>query len=200
MTKMKKLLFLAFVFAIGSVGCADKANSSSKSRNILPADSLVRAYDDDMLSLLLPQRWTVETDTVETWAIRHVVDSLGIKSGIVELYSPNSSFKIRIVKSAMRWSAPDSPATDWAGLSQYNANNDPSCIYISDVTDSISIDGKDACNYLAAFDSEGDTIVQDQFIVLKNKYDLYYINGIYDYGDNVSPELFRKILSTIKLK
>lgn len=198
---MKKLLFLAFVFAIGSVGCADKVNSSSKSRNILPADSLVRAYDDDdMLSLLLPQRWTVETDTVETWAIRHVVDSLGIKSGIVELYSPNSSFKIRIVKSAMRWSAPDSPATDWAGLSQYNANNDPSCIYISDVTDSISIDGKDACNYLAAFDSEGDTIVQDQFIVLKNKYDLYYINGIYDYGDNVSPELFRKILSTIKLK
>lgn len=51
-----------------------------------------------------------------------------------------------------------------------------------------------------AFDFDGDTIVQDQYVVLKNKYDLYYINGVYDYGDNVSPSVFHKILSTIKLK
>ena len=47
---------------------------------------------------------------------------------------------------------------------------------------------------------DGDTIVQDQYVVLKDKYDLYYINGVYNYGDHVSPCVFHKILSTIKLK
>lgn len=197
---MKKLLYLGFVIAVGLVGCSNKAKSTANGKNILPADSLVMAYDDDAFSLLLPQRWTVETDTVETWAIKHVVDSLGIKSGVVEFYSPTNPFKIRIVKSAMRWASPESPVTEWAGLSQFNANNDSTCIYISDVADSISIDGNDACRYWAAFDSKGDTIIQDQYIVLKNKYDLYYISGVYDYGDEVSPILFSKILSTLKLK
>lgn len=65
-----------------------------------PVDSLVKAYDDDMFSLLLPQGWEYEADTVETTGVTHIVDSLGIKSGIVELYSTINSFKIRLVKSA----------------------------------------------------------------------------------------------------
>lgn len=73
-------------------------------------------------------------------------------------------------------------------------------VFISDVTDSISIDGNQACNYWSAYSYEGDTIIQDQYIVIKDKYDLYYINGVYDYDDNESPRLFQKILSTIKLK
>lgn len=197
---MKKLLYLAIAFFIGMMGCTDKTKPVQRSTKVISSDSLMEAYDDDILSLLLPQGWTYESDTCETWGIKHIVDSLGIKSGIVEFYPPTSSFKIRIVKSAMRWAAPNNPASDWAELSQFNANNDSSCLYISEITDSISIDGNDACKYRATFDYYGDTIVQDQYIIIKNKYDLYYINGVYNYRDKASSKLFHKILSTIKLK
>lgn len=197
---MRKLLYLAITFAFGMIGCADKTKPIQKGNNVIPSDSLMVAYDDEMFSLLLPKGWTHESDTCETWGIKHIVDSLGIKSGIIEFYSPRRFFKIRVVKSAMRWAAPNSPVSDWGELSQSNASADSTCIYISDITDSISIDGKYACNYWAAFDLDGDTIVQDQYIVIQNKYDLYYINGIYNYGDQKSSELFYKVLSTIKLK
>ncbi|MDE6842242.1 MAG: hypothetical protein K2J24_01810 [Muribaculaceae bacterium] len=197
---MKKLLYWSIAFVIGITGCADKTKSVQKSKKILPADSLVMVYSDDLFSLLLPQGWKYETDTCETWPIRHIVDSLKITSGVVEFYPPDDSFKIRLVKGATRWIAPDYPVTNWAALSQMRANTDSTCIYISDVTDSISIDGNQACNYWSAYSYEGDTIIQDQYIVIKDKYDLYYINGVYDYDDNESPRLFQKILSTIKLK
>ena len=96
--------------------------------------------------------------------------------------------------------ASNNPATDWAELAQMNASADSTCIYLSEITDSIKIDSYNACCHWMAFDLDGDTIVQDQYIVIKDEYDLYYINGIYDYGDKVSSGLFRKILSTIKLK
>lgn len=197
---MKKLLYIVIALAIVMTGCAEKSKSTHKNKAVLPVDSLVRAYDDDMFSLLFPQGWEFETDTVETTGVTHIVDSLGITSGIVEFYPPYHSFKIRLVKSASRWMAPNNPATDWAELAQMNASADSTCIYLSEITDSIKIDGNNACCHWMAFELDGDTIVQDQYVVIKDKYDLYYINGVYDYGDEVSPELFRKILSTIKLK
>lgn len=141
-----------------------------------------------------------ELDTVETTGVTHIVDSLGIKSGIVELYPPTHSFKIRFVKSASRWIAPDNPSYDWAELAQMNASADSICIYLSEITDSLIIDGHDACCHWMAFDLGGDTIIQDQYVVIKDKYDLYYINGIYNYGDEESSNLFHMILTTIKLK
>lgn len=96
--------------------------------------------------------------------------------------------------------APNNSVKDWAELAQMNASRDSTCIFLSEITDSIKIDGQNACCHWMAFDFDGDTIIQDQYVVLKNKYDLYYINGVYDYGDNVSPSVFHKILSTIKLK
>lgn len=199
---MKKLLYIIIVFSIVMIGCAEKSKSKHQNEAVIPADSLVKAYDDDMFSLLLPQGWTYETDTCETGNIRvkQILDSLNITSGIVEFYSPYNSFKIRLVKGVSRWMAPNNPVVDWAGLSQMRADEDSTCIYISEVADSILIDGNEACNYWAAYDNEGDTIVQNQYIVIKNKYDLYYINGVYGYGDKVSSGLFHKILSTIKLK
>lgn len=197
---MKKLLYSVIAFVIVMTGCADKSKSTHKNKTAFPVDSLVRAYDDDMFSLLLPQGWEYDEDTVETTGVTHIVDSLGIRSGIVELYSPVNSFKIRLVKSASRWMAPNNPVKDWAELAQLNASRDSTCIYLSEITDSIKIDGHNACCHWMAFDLDGDTIVQDQYVVLKDTYDLYYINGVYNYGDNVSPNVFHKILSTIKLK
>lgn len=197
---MRKLLYIVIVFAIGIIGCTDKTKTSHKRKIVIPADSLVVAYDDDMFSLLLPQGWTYETDTCETWDIRHVVDSLKITSKIVEFYPPDNSFKIRLVKGATRWLAPNNPVVDWAYLSQMRASEDSACVHISEVVDSLDIDGHDACDYWAVYNIDGEKIVHDQFIVIKNKYDLYYINCVFTYGDIKSPRLFHKILSTIKLK
>ena len=197
---MRKLLYILMLAVIGLTACVSNTKSTEQNKKSIPVDSLVQAYDDDLFSLLLPQGWTFETDTVETTGVKHIVDSLGIISGIVEFYPPNHSFKIRLVKSAMRWMAPNNPSYDWAELAQMNASRDSICIYLSEITDSIKIDGHDACCHWMAFDLDGDTIIQDQYVVIKDKYDLYYINGIYDYGDNKSSNLFQKILSTIKLK
>lgn len=197
---MKKLLYIITAFSIVIIGCAEKSKSTHQKKAVIPADSLVKAYDDEMFSLLLPPGWEFRTDTVETTGVTHIVDSLGITSGIVEFYPPYHSFKIRLVKSASRWMASNNPATDWAELAQMNASADSTCIYLSEITNSIKIDNYNACCHWMAFDLDGDTIVQDQYIVIKDEYDLYYINGIYDYGDKVSSGLFHKILSTIKLK
>lgn len=180
--------------------CSGDHKSEQKTHQTFPPDSLVVPYDDDKFSLLLPKGWMWETDTCETWQIKRIVDSLNITSGIVEFYPPDNSFKIRLVKGATRWLAPNNPVVDFAGLSQMRADADSTCIFISDVTDSIKIDGNEACSFWAAYDYDGDTIIQDQYIVLKDKYDLYYLNGVFDYGDDKSSKLFHKILSTIKLK
>lgn len=197
---MRNLLYLAIALIIGVTACVQSPKSTKSIQNNIPSDSLVIAYDGDVFSLLLPQRWTYETDTVETWGIKHIIDSLNIASGIIEFYPPEHSFKIRIVKSAMRWMMPNNPVTDWAALAQSNASRDSACIYISDVIDSIKVDGHDACSYWMAFDLDGDTVIQDQYVAIKGKYDLYYINGVYDYGDKEAEALFHKVLSTIKLK
>lgn len=197
---MRELSYLAMIAVISLTACINNTKSTEQNKKSIPVDSLVQAYDDDLFSLLLPQGWTFETDTVETTGVKHIVDSLGIISGIIEFYPPNHSFKIRLVKSATRWMAPNNPSYDWAELAQMNASRDSICIYLSEITDSIKIDGYDACCHWMAFDLDGDTIIQDQYVVMKDKYDLYYINGIYDYGNNESSNLFQKILSTIRLK
>lgn len=197
---MRKLLYLVILVVIGLTACVGNTKSKNKNIKSIPVDSLVQAYDDDLFSLLLPQGWTYVTDTVETTGIKHIVDSLGIISGIVEFYSSTQSFKIRLVKSASRWMAPNHPSHDWAELAQMNASMDSACIYLSEITDSIKIDGHNACCHWMAFDIDGDTIIQDQYVVMKGKYELYYINGIYNNGDNESSNLFHKILPTIRLK
>lgn len=80
------------------------------------------------------------------------------------------------------------------------ADADSTCIYISEVRDSLRVDGHEACNVWTAYDFDGDTIIQDQYVVIKDKYDLYYLSGVFDYGDEKSDRLWNKILSTIKLK
>lgn len=80
---MKKLLYLSMVAVIGLTACVGNTKSSNQNKKAIPIDSLVKAYDDDKYSLLLPQGWTFETDTVETTGVKHIVDSLGIVSGFV---------------------------------------------------------------------------------------------------------------------
>lgn len=197
---MRKLLYLVTIAVIGLTACVGNTKSTKQNKMSMPVDSLVQAYEDDLFSLLLPQGWTHIADTVETTGVTHIVDSLGIISGIIEFYPPDQSFKIRLVKSASRWLAPNNPSRDWAELAQMNASADSRCIYLSEITDSIKVDGHNACCHWMAFDLDGDTIIQDQYVVMKDKFDLYYINGIYDYRDEESSNLFHKILSTIKLK
>ena len=197
---MRKLLYLSLSLIVILTACGGKSKSASTKRSVLPPDSLVVPYEDEMYSLLLPQGWTWETDTVETWAMKHIVDSLKITSGVVEFFPPDGSFKIRFVKGATRWLYPNNPLSDIVSMSRYRASVDSACIYISDVTDSLSVDGSEACGVWSAYDFEGDTIIQDQLVVIKDKYDLYYLNGVYDYGDDKSARLFHKILSTVKLK
>lgn len=197
---MKRFCKLFVLTALVLTACGGSSKSEGNPNRNLPPDSLVVAYDDDKFSLLLPQGWVWDTDTCETWQIKHIVDSLKISSGIVEFIHPKNSFKIRLVKGATRWLASNNPVTDWAALSQMMANQDPSCILIGNIVDSISVDGNDACRFLSTYDLDGDTIVQDQYVVIKDKYGLYYLNGIYDYHDNESKRLFDKIVSTIKLK
>lgn len=199
---MKKLLYvlMSTVVMMAIAGCTGKPKSEKSDRFILPEDSLVMPYEDELFSLMLPQGWTWETDTCETWQIKHIVDSLKIKSGIVEFYPPDNSFKIRLEKSAMRWVAPNNPISDWCALVQSNISRSPKCVYISEIADSIRICGNNACNYWAAFDEDGDTIIYDQYIVVKEKYDLYYLSGVFNYGDENAEQLWHKILSIIKLK
>lgn len=198
---MRKLFYFAAIVIIILSGCNNKTGSKGvPNKSVISKDSLVMPYEDNLLSLLLPQGWTWETDTCETWQIRNIVDSLKITSGVVEFFPPDNSFKIRIVKGATRWLAPNNPVEDWATMIFMRADVDSTCIYISDISDSLQVNGHDACKVWTAYDFDGDTIIQDQFIVIKDKYDLYYLSGVFDYGDNESAKLWHKILTTVKLK
>lgn len=197
---MRNFLYLVILAATGLTACVGNTKSTNQIQKVFPVDSLVQAYDDDMFSLRLPQGWTHEIDTFVPTYVNDMIDSLGSGSGIVEFYPPNRSFKIRLVKSASRWAAPTNPSHDWAEFAQMNAEANPTCFYLSEITDSVKIDGHDACCHWMAFDLGGDTIVQYQYVVLKGKYDLYYVNGVYTYRDDESYNLFHKIISTLKLK
>ena len=197
---MRKLLYLVFTAAIMMTACNNKPKTSTNKTKGLPIDSLVVPYDDEYFSALLPQGWTWATDTCETWQIKHIVDSLRITSGVTEFYPPDNSFKIRLVKGATRWLAPNNPVSDCVSMILMRADADSTCIYISEVRDSLQVDEHEACNVWTAYDLGGDTIIQDQYVVIKDKYDLYYLSGVFDYGDDKSSRLWNKILSTIKLK
>lgn len=197
---MKKLLyFVAIIIALSA--CNNKPGSKSATNTtVIPEDSLVLPYENDMFSLLLPQGWTWETDTCETWSTRHIIDSLNIKSGIVEFFPPDNSFKIRIVKATSRLLTPDYSVEDWASIVSMRADADSTCIYISEIMDSLQVDRHDACKVWKAYVWNGDTLIQDQYIVIKDKYDLYYLSGVFGYGDDESAKLWHKILSTVMLK
>lgn len=197
---MKKLIYLIGILMISLSACDSKPKSMKSLNHHFPKDTLVMPYDDEYFSVLLPQGWTWETDTCETWQIKHIVDSLKITSEIAEFFPPDNSFKIRLVKGTTRWLAPNNPVTDWASMILMRADADSTCIFISEIRDSLHIDGNDACNVWTAYDLDGDTIIQDQYVVIKDKYDLYYLSGVFDYGDDKSSRLWNKILSTIKLK
>lgn len=197
---MKKLIYLIGLLMISLSACDGNPKSMKSLNHNFPKDTLVMPYDDEYFSVLLPQGWTWETDTCETWQIKHIVDSLKITSEIAEFFPPDNSFKIRLVKGATRWLAPNNPVTDWASMILMRADADSTCIFISEIRDSLHIDGHEACNVWTAYDLDGDTIIQDQYVVIKDKYDLYYLSGVFDYGDDKSSRLWNKILSTIKLK
>lgn len=180
--------------------CTGKPNTNATSSEEFPKDSLIAPYDDEMFSLLLPQGWTWETDTCETWLLKNMLDSLKITTGVVELFPSDYSFKLRLVKGVTRLLAPNNPVEDWTAMILMRASADTTCIYISEVIDSLQVDGHDACNVWTAYDLDGDTIIQDQYVVIKDKYDLYYLSGVFDYNDDESAKLWDKILSTIKLK
>lgn len=197
---MKKLLYLLATIVVALSACNKKSDSTSTNALNQPEDSLVMLYDDDLVSAMLPQGWTWQTDTCETWHIRNIIDSLNITSGIVEFFPPDNSFKIRIVKSTSRWLMPDNPVSDWANIIYMRADGDSSCIYAGEVMDSLQIDGHDACGVWTAYTAGTDTMIQDEYIVIKDKYDLYYLSGIFSYGDEHSLALWHKILDTVKLK
>lgn len=185
---------------LGVVGCGQSTQSTNSTQNNIPSDSLVLAYYGAYASLLLPEGWTVEQDTIEADDVYHIADSLGVTTGVVEFYPPEHSFKIRIAKSPLRCIMPNTTVYEWTEMAQFSASGDSNLIHISDITDSLSVDGHDACAYGMEFDVNGDTIYQDQFVVTKGNYGLYYINGIYHAGDKEAQRLIYKILSTIKLK
>lgn len=197
---MRILLYSIVMTLVVMSACNNKSNPTTSVPMIESSDSLVLQYEEDLFSLLLPQGWTWKRDTVETWNVKHVVDSLGITSGAVELYAPDYSFKITLVKGVYRIVMPNNPVSDFGALVQWQASNDPAFVYVSEVTDSLLVDGNEACSYIRIIDNGGNSIVQEQYAVIKGKYDIYYLSGFYDYGDEKSESLWHKILATIKLK
>jgi len=194
------VLFLLIVLPL--VGCNNQKVSQNEGEKSLPKDSLVQKYENEYFSIMCPQGWTSEWEEYqpETEEIARVLNEKGIKGGAVELWSPDTRFGIRLVKSVSAWPNPYGSPRQWLELSIYARQAEGDCIGWSEITDSIRIDGYNASEVTFASMLENDTLIVSQYAIVPKPQELYYVNIKYIQGDEAAHQTLWKMLHTLHLK
>jgi len=196
-------LALLAIVCLGS-SCTHKQKSAKTSEPI-PADSLVQKYENEFFSIMCPQNWTADWEEYipESEDIARVLDSLEIKGGAVELWSPDQRFGVRLVKSVSAWVNPYGDPKQWCELSVMGRESEESekeYLGSSEITDSIIIEGYPAAEVAFAYYNGTDTLMQRQYAIVPKPYQLYYANIKYVKGDEEAYYIGWKMLHTLHLK
>ena len=199
---MKKILGLLFTICII---CSCKSNSrpptNSESAS-LPEDSLVQKYENEFFSIMYPQNWTsVWTDNnPDDERIKFIIDSLGIKGGTLELWSPDYRTGVKLVKSISAWLNPNGNPKQWCEMSALARQIEDNCIGMSEITDSIIIEGYPAAEIAFAYYNGQDTTIQSQYAIIPKTSELYYANIMHIKGDEEGYRIGWKMLQTLHFK
>jgi len=199
---MRKFVLLLLI-VLPLVGCNNQKGSQNEGEKSLPKDSLVQKYENEYFSIMCPQGWTSEWEEYqpETEEIAHILNEKGIKGGAVELWSPDRRFGIKLVKSVSAWLNPYGSPRQWLELSILGRQTEGECIGMSEITDSIVIDGYDASEITFASIMEGyDTLMVGQYAIVPKPHELYYANIKYIKGDEEAYMTLWKMLHTLHLK
>lgn len=181
--------------------CNSNKKPAVKADPIL-ADSLVQKYENEYFSIMCPKNWTSDWEEYvpESEDISRVLDSLKVKGGAVELWSPNNRVGVRLVKSISAWLNPNGSPRQWCELSAMARQSEEECIGMSEITDSIIIEGYPAAEITFAYFNGQDTLLQRQYAIVPNTNELYYANIKYIKGDEEAYYIGWKMLHTLHLK
>jgi len=184
------------------VGCKNQKGSQAEQDESLAKDSLVQKYENEYFSIMCPRGWTSEWEEYkpETEKIASVLKEKGIKGGAVELWAPDARMGIRLVKSVIAWISPDASPRRWLQLSMIERQDEEDCIGMSDITDSMQIDGYDASEITFTTLDEGDTLMVAQWAVVPKPNELYFVCLKYSNGDNEAIQTLLNMLHTLHLK
>jgi hypothetical protein len=199
--KSKSIFLLLSICILCSCHSGNKNAGKKKSAN-LPKDSLVQKYENEYFSIMCPQGWTSEWEDYvpETEDVARVFDSLGVKGGSVELWSPDKRMGVKLVKSVAAWLNPYGDPKQWCELSAYGRQQEEECVGMSEITDSIIIEGYPAAEITFAYHYGQDTCMQTQYAIVPKVNELYYANLKYIKGDEEAYYVGWKMLHTLHLK
>lgn len=201
-TRVNYMLFLFVTLIVCSCNSQNKATTKWES---MPADSLVQKYENEFFSIMCPQKWTADWEEYvpESEDIARVLDSLEIKGGTVELWSPDQRLGVRLVKSVSAWLNPYGDSKQWCELSimgRESEEGENEYLGSSEITDSIIIEGYPAAEVSFAYYNGTDTLMQRQYAIVPKPYQLYYANIKYVRGDEEAYYIGWKMLHTLHLK
>lgn len=192
------MLTLLLFFGCSNQKAKEVATAEGNSNGVLS-----EKYENEYFSIMCPKGWTSEWEEYvpETENIAHVLNEKGIKGGAAELWSPDHRFGIRLVKSVSAWLNPNGSPRQWLELSILGRQAEGEYIGMSEITDSIVIDGYGASEITFASLMEGnDTLMVGQYAIVPKPYELYYANIKYIKGDEEAYLTLWKMLHTLHLK
>lgn len=198
-----KNLILFLLASLCVLGCSNRKAKQAETEKVLPKDSLVQKYENEYFSIMCPQGWKSEWEEYvpETEDIARVLKEKGLKGGAAELYSPDNRLGIRLVKSVAAWLNPNGSPRQWLEMSALGRQAEGNIIGMSEITDSILIDGYDASEItFATLANINDTLMVDQYAIVPSKNELYYASIKYFKGDEEAYYILWKMLHTLHLK
>lgn len=191
------------------VSCSFKSKTESSPRNQSDTD-LPEVYQNDFFSIRYPETYLADANfNGETYTLdelnemgEEAMNKLEMNEVSIMPKHHNSYWVSPEVYIVLSRHKVDLPLRMFMDLSiekhNYANEEDMECLGYSDV-DSISFAGHPALEtnfyYLA---ENGDTLVQNQKIVMKPDFSLYYIN--IKYNSRTSPETGKKIVSSFQFK
>lgn len=185
------------------MSCANRKGSQSNFHKDFPMDTLVQKFENEFFSIMCPQGWTSEWEEYvpETEDIARILKEKGIRGGATELWSPDRRYGIRIVKSVSAWLSPNSSPRQWLEFSILGRQAEGGFIGMSEITDSILIEGYDASEITFASIKNGkDTLMVGQYAIVPKPGELYYANIEYIKGDEEAYHILWKMLNTLHLR
>jgi len=149
-----------------------------------------------------PRGWAAEWEQYvpDTPDLARVMEEKDMHGGTVELFPADQRCGVSIVKSVSAWLNPNGTPRQWCEQSQYSRQAESECIGMSDIADSLMIDGCPAARVSFAYLFGLDTLIMEQYAIVPGFSNLYYANIKYPKGDIEAYDIGWRMLHSLSLK